>query len=202
MATAEAAVCNVALARIGHTQFIEALNDTTVVSKTCKALFAFNRDQLLQSRPWPFATLRKALTVAPATEIRTGWAYVYTLPPDCIAPRYIYPGIESPGKGQEIPFRIESSRDLQARVLLTNYEDAELVYTARITEPPRWDSLFAEALAMKLASDLAFGLAKKPVLGRELLIAYHQALAQAHASAANQNTPSAQPYSEFELGRR
>ena len=206
MATAEAAVCNVALLRIGQTQFIESLNDPTNIGKVCKASFLFSRDQLLQARPWPFATLRQTLAVLADDEdddeARSGWAFTYALPSDCIAPRYLWAGVDNPSKEEVVPFRIESSRDLQARVLLSNLEDAELIYTARVTEVSRWDPLFSEALAMKVASDLAFGIAKKPALGAELLKGYYLTLGIAHASAANQNTQSTQPLSEFELGRR
>lgn len=206
MATAEANVANVALVRVGHTKLLEDLDGTDVTSKTCKALLAHTRDMLLQARPWPFATLRAPLGVLADDEddleARSGWAFTYSLPADCIVPRFIWGGTDAPTKGQEIPFRIESSRDLKSRVLLSNYPDAELVYTARITEPPRWDPLFAEALAMKLASDLAFGLAKKPALGSELMRGFYLAMGAAGAAAGNVGQPSPSPVSEFEAGRR
>lgn len=199
MATAEANVANVALVRVGHTKLLENLDGTDVTSRTCKALLAHTRDMLLQARPWKFATLRRVLSAS--NESRSGWAYVYTLPADCLMARYIWGGVDAPTKGQEIPFRIESSRDLQGRVLITNYEAAELVYTAKVTEVPRWDPLFTEAVAMKMASDLAFGLAKKPALGAELARAFYIALGAAGAADGGHGQPSPSPVSEFESGR-
>jgi hypothetical protein len=199
-------VCNVALVRIGHTQLLESLSGSDVVSKTCAALFPFTRDQLLQARPWPFATLRRALAVladdAADDEHRDGWDFTYALPADCIAPRYIWNGgQENPGEDQTIPYRIESSRDLKSRVLLANFDDAQLVYTAKVVEVPRWDPLFAEAVAMKMAADLALGIAKKPQLGLELMRAFQMSLTVASASAGNQQQALPRPESIFERGR-
>lgn len=205
MATAEAAVCNVALIRVGATKLLENLNGTDVTSRTCKALFEPTRDQLLQLRPWPFATQRADLAVLADdeddTEGRSGWGFTYDLPADCIAPRYIWSGVDNPTKEQEIPWKLESSATLLRRVLLTNQEDAELIYTAKVTEVGRWDPLFREAMAMKLASDFAFGIAKKPALGTELLKHFYATLGIASASAGNQQQALPRPVSEFEAGR-
>lgn len=205
MATAEANVANVALVRVGHTKLLEDLDGNDVTSKTCKALLSHTRDMLLQARPWKFATLRKVLAVLADdeddAEARSGWAYTYTLPTDCLMARYIWGGVDAPVKGQEIPFRIESSRDLKSRVLLSNYAEAELVYTAKVTEPVRWDPLFAEAVAMKMAADLAFGIAKKPALGEALTRAFFIALNAAGAADGGHGQASPSPVSEFESGR-
>lgn len=198
MATAEAGVCNVALLRVGHTQPINSLDDPTPAAKACKTLWDFTRDTLLQARPWSFAT--KRVVLADLGVDRDDYRFSYALPVDFLAARFIWAGSNNPGKEEVIPFRIES--DGAKRILLTDEEDAQLVYTSKVTEVGRWDAMFREAMAMRLASDLAYGLAKKPVLGAELFKAYLLALSAASASSGNQNQPEPSPVSEFESGRR
>lgn len=199
MATAEAGVCNVALLRIGQLQTINSLDDKTPPAKACKTLWDFTRDQVLQARPWAFATFRKSLAVATGPA-RAEWLYAYSLAfSDFIAARYIWAGVENPGKEQEVPYKIEGSS--AGRILLTNKADASLVYTSRVTEVSRWDALFSECMAMKLGSDLALGVAKKPALATELFKLYVAALGTAAASSGNQNQPLPSPVSEFERAR-
>lgn len=199
MATAEAGVCNVALLRVGHTQTINSLDDPSAAAKACKTLWDFTRDELLQARPWPFATKRASLAAITDGE-RDGYAFAYSLPADFLAARYLWPGLNNPGKEEAIPFRLEA--DASKQILLTDEEDAKLVYTAKVTEVGRWSPMFRNAMAMRLAADLALGVAKKPTLGVELHKLAIATLGAAHASSANQQQTDSSPVSEFESGRR
>jgi hypothetical protein len=95
MASAEATICNKALARVGHKVFIEDLdNDKSEEADIARLFYADERDSLLMQAPWPFATRRATLAevdynVEPQ---RAGWQKVYRLPNDLLEPLYIWPG--------------------------------------------------------------------------------------------------------------
>jgi hypothetical protein len=215
MATAEARICNRALARIGQLQQIVSLDQASAIARACKALYADSRDATLEARDWPFARRRSVLG-AIADGQRGGWAYAYTLPADCIAPRYIEPnqnnlddddvliapadilGLVSGNRG--IAFETEDDAAL-GRVLLTDQPDAELVYTARIEAVPRFTSTFVDALSYKLASDLALSVAKRPPLAEALQREFELTLARAAAASSKQQKPRRPPLSSFERNR-
>lgn len=209
----EARICNRALLRIGQSRQITSLEEGTIWARACKAIFEDSRDVCLEAFWWPFAR-RRATLGAIADGERGGFAYAYTLPDDCIAPRFLEPtgtadvddesiigdptGIISGAK--PIPFELEDDED-KGRILLTDVEEAELVYTARITQVVRFSPLFVDALAYLLASDLAFGVAKRPAKGEAMLRAHELKITRAAALAAKARKPRARPASVFERGR-
>jgi hypothetical protein len=210
MATVEADICNVALYRIGQKEMIASLDEASVQASACKVLYPNARDVVLASFLWAFA--EKYATLALLVPTRTGWSYEYQLPSDCIAPRYISTGVRpgaltstvdsiclpaSAGAGQKIAFAIGASDDGTGRILLTDQAQAELVYTARITTVIAFPPLFIEALAYRLAADLALGLPVKPGVADQMERAFQMALARAGAAEfrGQQNDP--QSDSEF-----
>jgi hypothetical protein len=212
--TAEAGVCNRALLRIGQSQLINDLGQATPIARACKALFADSRDACLEARDWPFARKRATLT-ALTDGARGGWAYGYSFPEDCIAPRYIEAATDSEDNDDEltssadatglltgarpIPFDLEDGTN--GPIILTDQPSAELVYTARITAVPRFTPLFKNCLAYLLASDLAFGIAKKPEVGEAMAKLFERAIERAAASASKHRKPRARPLSAFERVR-
>lgn len=166
-ASVEAAVCNVALLRVGQLQGIASLDDSLPQARACKALWNDARDAVLQARRWSFARRRADLAQLTAGE-RGAWSYAYTLPSDYIAARYIETGATNPGEGDDIPFEIEGDSTV-GRVLLCNEDTVELVYTAQVTAMGLWDPMARDALAMKLAADLALSLAKNRALAVQLM---------------------------------
>lgn len=190
----EAQLCNVALLRIGERQLIDDLDEDTAPAKACKALYAHARDEVLEAAWWNWATRRAVLALLDG-ETRTGWGYVYALPDDCLAARSIYTGTRSPSARQRIPFSMEMGAT--GRVLLTDMEDAELVYTARVTTVALFPTSFADAVAWRLAVDLVLAIPVKPQLApmieRKALSAFNAALS-ADRTEMQEDRP---PESEF-----
>jgi len=199
MATSDAQLCSMALLRVGQRQTIDSLNGPSAEARACKALYADARDALLAMHPWRFATKRAVLAELEDDE-RSGWEYTYALPTDCITPRSLWAGDRAPALSGKYPFELEWGAN-DTPVLLADQEDAELVYTARITVVPRFPPLFVEALAWKLAADLALSLPVKPGVAKVMEEKFQRALAQAVAADGNQVQEDAQPESEFVRGR-
>jgi hypothetical protein len=188
----EVDIANVALLRIGQLATIADLDEETPQAQAVKAIFQHARDAVLEAFMWPFATFRNQLAVIASVDddptdvnLRTGWGFTYALPAKCIAPRYIYPGTNNPGEGQEIPFTIEGD-ETRGKVLLTDQDEAELVFTKLVDTPERWSPMFRDALAMRLAADLAMSVAKKPELGLNLHRVFKSMISEAAAAQANQ----------------
>jgi hypothetical protein len=196
-----AEICNIALARVGQRQTIAALSETSAPGRLCNTLYPNARDSLLMSVPWSFATKRQTLAEL-VTDERDGWEYVYALPTDCLATRYLYPGLRNPTEKQKEPFAIEFDATESKRVLLTDCEDAILVYTASPGDvTANFPPLFCDALAWALAVDLALSLAVKPQVGLAMRQGYELALLKASAAELNQAQADTPPESEIITGR-
>lgn len=207
MATADVDICNRALYRVGSKVRLSSLDtSTSEEGKACSFLYAQVRDEVLASFPWAFAT--KRVTLAPLSGVtRSGWAYAFDLPADCVAPLYVFTGVRrgapisgtgpsgySPvgvsglntytagGAAQPIPFAVESNDAGDGRLFLCDLPAPELAYVARVTAVVGFPPLFVDAVAWKLAAELALGLPVKPQLEQQCLARYQAALARAGAA--------------------
>lgn len=195
MASTEAEICNLALLRIGHREPIGSLVETSTESQTCAIIYPLARDAVLAAFPWKFATRRAVLAVVTAGE-QTGWDLAYSLPADCLVPRYIYSGLRTPAATERVPWVLEADAT-HVQYLMSDQADAELVYTSKVTAVPRFPPLFVQALAWCIASDLALSMRAEPQVGLAMMQAYNRALAQAMAAELNKGQGDQVPDSEF-----
>lgn len=186
--TSDAQICNLALLRIGSTATIDSLDEPSEEARVCAAIFDHHRDALLAAYPWPFATKRAQLALLPDT--RQGWAYAYALPADFLAPQRLWTGQRRPRPEDRHPFSLEHDGDKS--ILLTDAEDALLIYTARI-QSPLLSSAFREALSWALAVDLALALRKDGSIYAQARQEAEVAKQRAMAQAANSETPDRDP---------
>lgn len=196
-------VCNLALQRIGCTDTIDDLEEDTLEARACKVSYAAARDALLEMFDWRFARRRASLALladsAGDPVEFSGWSFGYALPDDIIKPRGIYP-LES-----KQPFTLEIADDAAGNptvpVLLTNVEEAELFYTARIESPALWTPLFVQALSWLIAIDLCSALPKKLDWAERVKVGFAQAFATAGSRNHGAEQQAPPPLSEFTTGR-
>jgi hypothetical protein len=211
-------ICNRALIRIGQKQLIASRTEDSVPAQLCDALFDQVRDEVLEAFPWPILT--KHATLAQLTSTRSGWAYAYALPVDCLSPRYVFNGFRPGGSAlplaslasqlaaswqsqplvavaDPIPFSLEMSDDGDSRVLVTDQPAAELIYTAASTAPGLWPPSLCNAIAWKLASELALGIPVKVDQHRLFDQQYRLALAEAGATALRGQRDDPEPDSDI-----
>jgi hypothetical protein len=112
------------------------------------------------------------------------WGYRYQYPADCVAVRKIQNPNAPPADA--IPLDIETSIDGQTKSILTNQEDAVLVYTWNIKNTDMFTSAFVDALSHLLASRIAFSITGKRKIAREELATYLGLLPQATGENANE----------------
>jgi hypothetical protein len=183
-----AGICNLALARIGVKDFIDDIGEATAEAQASSVVYSLARDSCLASYPWSFATRRATLAV-PATVTRTGWEYVYTLPADCLVPRSLWVGTNTPLPAVRAEWTLEQNDAGDGLLLVANTADAELTYTAKVTDTNLYPPLFTNALAWLIASELAVPLAARTDLREQALkmaeavlqLAAAQAFSEGHA---------------------
>lgn len=181
MAKTEGELCSIALARIGVRRRIDSLDEDSPEAQACRAVYALARDASLEAYDWPFARRRATLALLDVDVEARGWGFAYALPADFIAASHIsLSGVRSPTLKQRPRFSIEGA------TLYTDTEDAELVYTARVITVGSYPPLFQQALAWKVAADLALVMPEKATLAMTMDTAAARALAIAAASAFNQ----------------
>jgi hypothetical protein len=230
MAESDVDICNRALASVGVTKLIESLDQSgSVEAEQCSLWYARLRDEMLRDRIWKFATRRAVLAVV-AGESRSDWAFVYALPANCLKIRGLvlpgarspwmlqgypfayyqgassYTGVGVPASNKTVPYDIEARVDDQdeviGKVLLADMEDAEIIYTVRVTNPQAFDPDFEAALEAYLASKLALSLAKDVPRSRELRNEYELSCRKAGANSVNEETADPEGASTFEASRR
>ena len=170
-------ICNLALARVGAEKITD-FQEGSPAALDCARLYEPMRDALLAAHPWRFAEARQAL--APLAEAApAGWVYAYALPTDCLAARAVVDGATGASErpASPIPFAVSGA------TVLTDQASATLIYTQRVADPMRFDPLFAEALATKLAADLSMARRLDRQI-RDQMLRDHQVI-MAHARLAD-----------------
>jgi hypothetical protein len=204
----EVDVCNQALSQLGVNN-IQALTEATKEARQCKLFYPISRDTVLESHDWGFA--RKRLVLALSTEVVTDWDYVYQYPSDCLKARKI---LDETGASTGTIFDLEVGQYKPtgtvefevatvggSQVVLTNKADAELVYTAKITDANLFSSAFVSALSYYIASNLAIPLKGKPEIQQLFMRQYMLQVASAKAEDANQGNKKPDDTSDFARAR-
>lgn len=187
-------ICNMALTRIGQNQFIDSIDEQSKAAELCALHYELCRDEVLHAFPWPFAEARVFL--ADIGSPAQTWQFRYRYPVDCLEARHTsVPGIEKPRAEQRIPFKVVNAAG--GRAILSNQEQAELVYTVRVEDTTYFPPMFVSALAWRLAAELAMGLQARPENYASALQNYQLTLSQAQALAFEESEEGPVPDSEF-----
>ena len=210
------AICNMALAHLAVGKTITAITDgNDQNAKACAAFYDTVRDEVLREFNWPFARRYVTLTLVGGTvdvPVTMDYQYSYRLPTDCLRPRRLLPGTRLDAPGTRWSFIVGS--DATGRLLYTDFpvidatsttpQQPQLEYTTDITAEAQFTSEFSQAVALKLAFYLAPALSQggdSGKLGARAFQLYTATIAQAQASALNEQVPDPAPESDFILTR-
>lgn len=188
-------ICNVALSRVAHTQPIVSFTERSKAAELCAVFYKPLRELVLTDFPWPFA--ESIVSLADIGSPAPGWAYRYRYPADCLKVREIIePGQRRPRKADmQIPYSV--GYDAGGRAIHTDQPEAGVRFTFRVEDPTFFDALFSDALAWRLAVDLALPLSSKSDLQQFAAQQYQMAITKAEASALNESQDDPEPESEF-----
>lgn len=176
MATSKTAICNLALTALGA-QRITSLDQDLKEARTCKALFDECRDAVLAAHEWNCATARAELA-ADSTAPAFGYLYRYLMPsnPYCLKVRTI--------EGEDTyPWEV-----VGRYIETDNPAPLQITYTKQVTDPTEFDPLFRQALAARLAAEMAYILTADTKLESDMWAKYHLKLMEARTGDAKEGS--------------
>lgn len=208
-------ICNAALIKLGASPITGLGTDTTTSGQVCNAIYNIARDALLRSHPWNFArvwvdlallsTVPLALSFAPNPDYQTDIIYTgaYQLPSDCVR---VYRAAPYTSKfrivGNQLytdanPQAISSSLfagaqpgvGLPPATNTSNPNAVGLEYISRDTDVSTYDAMFVDALACKLAMEMAWALTSNMQLKADLEKEYEAKLLEAWFADGAENWP-------------
>lgn len=187
-------IYNLAIGRIGETSTIADPDESSVPARSCKRFYPLARDVCLEAASWPFAK-RVAEPVALVDPIGV-WPYAWAKPGDALVVRRMYldDSLANECDWQELSY--VGSDDATRPVLVTDDEPAWIEYTAKEYDPSKFSAMFVDALAWKLAADIAMSMARGRDLRSDALQMYQGVIqsAIAHSMKVQRKT---RPDNEF-----
>jgi len=159
-------IANNALIALGEST-ITAISATTKAGRLLLNIFDDKRDYLLRKYRWTFAAKRQ--NIAPDVETPSHqYSYQFTLPSDCLHLRELYPNT--------IKYRLEGNK------ILCDYDELDIEYTRRVTDPNDMDAIFRETFSALLARELAIPLCDSLRLRDKMDEAFEDKIADARFS--------------------
>ena len=146
-------ICNLALSRLGENSAIASIDppEGSAQAEHCALFYPLSRDTLLDIHPWNFA--RRKVLLAPLDDDSSPWRFAYARPHDCL--RTLNLLSQEALSEQETQHYCNAVNGKGTPTILTNQENASLVYTARVDDAALFPPLFIDALSWLLASHLA-----------------------------------------------
>tara|TARA_R110000803_G_scaffold14183_1_gene39497 strand:- start:149 stop:742 length:594 start_codon:yes stop_codon:yes gene_type:complete len=184
-------IAKLALQHIGDRYDIADLDEETVEAEQVNLIFDDTRDELLRRQPWRFAKKYTDPSTLAVT-VPGGWDYAYQYPTDAVKVRGITNilGFDA----DPIDFEVALLAD-NTKVILTNQDEAEVFYTARVTDTTRFDPEFTMGLSFLLASRVAMALTGsldiKSALDQEVLRIISHAADTDSSEGRNRAAPEA-----------
>lgn len=178
-------ICNLALTRLGEDQII-SLTEDSKAARLCNLHFEPLRDAVLRDHIWNFALSRAELALSTSSPV-FGYAYKFALPTDCV--RVVKQQYE------DVEYKIEGG------FLLSDDSASKILYVKRETDPSKFDALFIDALAARMAAELAYPLTGSVSQSQTMFQIYKQKLSDARTADGQEGTPEDIVADEFVVSR-
>lgn len=169
--TSAVEISNLAIGWLGGTPII-SFDDESTEAKLAKLNYPLVRDAVLEDHFWSFATQRIVLT--PTVESPAfGEDNQFLIPPDTI-------------KLQRVDRTVNGDDNLdwvrEGKFIIANVERCYVWYTRRVEDPTEFTSNFTQALAQRLAADIAIPLTESRSLQEQHFLLYQEKLNDAAAT--------------------
>ena len=180
---ADVDIANAALIKIGEAT-ITSLSDDNKRARVCNNAYARLRDKLLRDWNWNFAKARMKipqLSAAPAF----GYDHAYQLPADIL--RVLRAYADSAARVELNEYRLEGS------ALLTDEDDVYLLYQQQITDVNAMDASFRDALACRIAQEIALTLTQSSAIREQMRDECDDEIAKAISNGAIEDDTEEMP---------
>lgn len=179
-------IINHALTKLGEIR-IQDVEEDTKPAREALAVWDLLLESELSANSWTFAA-RRASIAALASAPAWGYQFAYEFPSDLLALTYV--------NGQSIISISDFNGStapiykVEGREILTDIAGPlQVMYTALVTDPDKWDAGFRNAFAIKLAQVLCFPLTQREGKESGLYQEYQVAVQTAKQRAAIQLPP-------------
>lgn len=183
MALSKVAICNMALGHIGASSTLESIDEPSAAAASCRLWYDHSRLVTLAAHDWNFARKRQILPLHAEAAPEPEWLFRYQYPADCVVGRRVPSPATVPPFA---PFAVEADSTGTSQCILTNMEQATLIYTFDQTSVAMFSNVFIELLSFQLAHHIAFTITGKREIKADMLDAYQMLLATAPSSNANE----------------
>ena len=197
MAT-EVSICNQAISWLAGNRII-SLNDETTEARLCKDNYAHLRDVVLEERDWSFARARIQFARL-AEDPLYGFSAAFAIPNDVISVLQATRGPEAgdASAGSTGPgFSRENLRNGKEQRIIWQVEGNTIVcdesnlvgrVTKRIVDPSKFSPGFVQALAARIAREIALPLTQSQTMEDKMKAKYTESIAEAGTSDGIQGT--------------
>lgn len=166
-------ICNSALIKIGQER-ISSLDQTNKTATLCKERLPFVKEEVLEDHPWNCAMQRAELSqLSEGPEY--GYTYAYQKPVNCLR---IWKA-----EDDEIIFKVEGDQ------ILTDEPTFFCTYIRNDIEVAKYSRSLAEAIAIRLAAELAYAIANSRELQEQMMKLYEIRLRMAKSIDAQEGYP-------------
>ena len=180
--TSNVDICNSALNMVGAS-IITSLTEDSKAARVCNQRFTFVRDAVMRAHPWN-CLIRRVKLAKDATAPVYKFANRYSLPADPYCLRVLTVSDDGDDERRDIEYKVEGER-----YLLTDEGTLYIQYVARDEDPNNWDFLLIEALAARMASEIAYPLVGSSTLATNMFAMYEIKLKEAHFADAQEGFP-------------
>lgn len=156
--TSKISICNKALRKIGIPSVINIDTDGSKQASVCKSVYDDILLEVLREHNWNFAIFRQTLNQdVNAPEYEYNYKYVLPTTPPLVKLIEVYDCRE---------YKMENG------YLLSNEPTIAIKYVGKEVDPNKYDSLFIDVFATKIASEISYILTGDKALGKSLLEEY------------------------------
>jgi len=164
MITSQLQIFNLALNAVGTRSNLTSVDENTREAEVCRLWYSVVLDQMLAAAHWGSARSHARLALITERDYSADWVasdpapeytYMYGVPTDMLTPRYL--------AGYQ---RFEIGVYAGQKVLMTNVENAVLVYTSRQDNVALWSATMQMAMPYALAGHIAMPLHAKAARAR------------------------------------
>lgn len=168
-------ICNLALTQLGADRIVDLTEDSENARKM-NAVYTRVLRTMLRKHPWNFASKEAQLATLAETPVLADYDYIFQLPSDFV--RLIKTDLEETDTYKILGKRIYSTED-----------NLKIKYVYFCDDPNEYDDSFTDALAARLAAELAFAISGDKNLAKMADDVYRDKLREAKTIDSQEETP-------------
>ncbi len=171
MPASEVSICNQALGWLGA-DLITSLDDDSTAAQLCKLNYPILRDTVLEEAEWSFAIKRYQLP-ALADKPVSGWQYAHEVPGDVLRVLTCRADVDRDQAYNEMDWALESGN------IMSNTEIVYIRSIVQVTDPAKYSTMFTQALAARIAADLAIPITESRSIQSDMFGLYSNKISEA-----------------------